>query len=100
MLKVLVIQNRMVTYETFMDNLLDYELDLLCEQVKFAYKHEWEQTRYIVWSSLAPYMKGHKSPKDIFPLPTDEDEHNKEISNEDIERLKAKAAIYEQQTKT
>jgi hypothetical protein len=43
-------------------------------------------------------MKGHKSPKDVFPLPTDEDEHNKEISNEDIERLKAKAAQYERKT--
>ena len=82
----------MISYEYFMDDLRDWELDLLMTNIDYSHKHEWEMTRLQMYSSMIPYMKrgSSKTPKDILPLPTDDDydDHEIEITNQQIEHLK------------
>ena len=63
--------------------------------MNYAYKNEWEQTRYILYFSIAPYTKTrYNSIQEFFPLSTDgkqKEEHNTEITNDEIESLKEKA---------
>lgn len=63
--------------------------------MNYAYKNEWEQTRYLLYFSIAPYTKTrYNSIQEFFPLSTDKnqkEEHNTEITNDEIESLKEKA---------
>lgn len=97
--KYLVIQFHVVSYEYFCDQLQDYELTWMLQNMNYAYKEEWEQTRYNLYYTIAPYTKNKsKSIQDFFPLSTDKEikeEHNTEITNDEIESLKQKAKIIE-----
>lgn len=67
--------------------------------MNYAYKNEWEQTRYLLYFFIAPYTKErYNSIQDFFPLSTDKnqkEEHNTEITNDEIARLKKKAQAME-----
>lgn len=64
--------------------------------MNYAYKEEWEQTRYKLYYAIAPYSKKrYDSISEFFPLSTDKEqqkeEHHTEITNSEIESLKTKA---------
>ena len=94
-LKMLVITNHILSYEYFCDELQDWELIWLLKNQHYAYKNEWEQTRYLLYFFIAPYTKErYNSIQEFFPLTTDKEikeEHNYEISDNQIELLKEKA---------
>ena len=98
-LKMLVIENHVISYEYFCDKLQDWELLWLLQNMNYAYKNEWEQTRYLLYFFIAPYTKErYNSIKEFFPLSTDgkqKEEHNTEITNDEIARLKKKAQAME-----
>ena len=98
-LKMLVIENHVISYEYFCDNLQDWELLWLLQNMNYAYKNEWEQTRYLLYFFIAPYTKErYNSIQEFFPLSTDgkqKEEHNTEITNDEIARLKKKAQAME-----
>lgn len=75
-----------------MDEIKDYEIELLMSNMHYSYKNEWEMTRMIMYSEMLPYMKkgSDKKPQDILSLPTDEDyeEHEYNITDAQIEHLK------------
>ena len=97
--KYLVIENHIISYDYFCDKLQDWELLWLLKNMNYAYKNEWEQTRYILYFSIAPYTKTrYNSIQEFFPLSTDKEqkeEHNTEITNDEIARLKKKAQAME-----
>ena len=97
--KYLVIENHIISYDYFCDKLQDWELLWLLQNMNYAYKNEWEQTRYILYFSIAPYTKTrYNSIQEFFPLSTDKEqkeEHNIEITNDEIARLKKKAKAME-----
>ena len=83
-----------------MDDLKDWEIALLIENISWATKNDWEQTRLIMYSALMPHIKKGKvkNASDILPLSTDEKfslekykSHDYEVSNEQLSRLKQKA---------
>lgn len=68
--------------------------------MNYAYKNEWEQTRYLLYFFIAPYTKErYNSIQEFFPLSTDKtdnkEEHNTEITNDEIAQLKKKAQAME-----
>lgn len=67
--------------------------------MNYAYKNEWEQTRYLLYFFIAPYTKErYNSIQEFFPLSTDKEikeEHKTEITNDEIEQLKKKAQAME-----
>lgn len=97
--KYLVIETHIISYDYFCDKLQDWELLWLLQNMNYAYKNEWEQTRYLLYFSIAPYTKTrYNSIQEFFPLSTDKkqkEEHNTEITNDEIARLKKKAQAME-----
>lgn len=94
-LKMLVITNHILSYEYFCDELQDWELIWLLKNQHYAYKNEWEQTRFLLYYTIAPYTKNKpNSIQEFFPLSTDKEikeEHKTEITNDEIESLKEQA---------
>lgn len=91
--------NKIIDYEYFMDSMTEWEIELCMKNMHFASKNEWEQTRMIMYTNLSPYFKRgqSKTPQELFPLSTDNNETEKHtnISSEEIERLEAQAAYLE-----
>lgn len=98
-LKMLVIENHVISYEYFCDKLQDWELLWLLQNMNYAYKNEWQMVRYQLYYAIAPYTKTrYNSIEEFFPLSTDEnqkEEHNTEITNDEIAQLKKKAQAME-----
>ena len=98
-LKMLVITNHILSYEYFCDKLQDWELLWLLQNMNYAYKNEWQMVRYQLYYAIAPYTKTrYNSIEDFFPLSTDKEqkeEHNTEITNDEIAQLKKKAKAME-----
>lgn len=70
-----------------MDEMQDWEISLLADNLNYALKDEWEMTRWIVYSVLRPYLKkgqAEKSMSKLFPLPFDKDDYNQEQPNIEI----------------
>ena len=63
----------MIDYKYFMDELQEYEVQLLCEIIPWGSKISMEQTRMLMYSITAPYMKHKKKLTEFFPLYTDEE---------------------------
>ena len=67
--------------------------------MNYAYKNEWQMVRYQLYYAIAPYTKTrYNSIQEFFPLSTDKEqkeEHNTEITNDEIARLKKKAQSIE-----
>ena len=97
--KYLVIENHIISYEYFCDSLQDYELSWLLYNMNYAYKNDWQMVRYQLYYAIAPYTKTrYNSIEEFFPLSTDKnqkEEHNTEITNDEIARLKKKAQAME-----
>ena len=97
--KYLVIENHIISYDYFCDKLQDWELLWLLQNMNYAYKNEWEMTRYQLYYAIAPYTKTrYNSIAEFFPLSTDKEqkeEHNTEITNDEIAQLKKKAQAME-----
>ena len=98
-LKMLVITNHILSYEYFCDKLQEWELLWLLQNMNYSYKNEWQMVRYQLYYAIAPYTKTrYNSIEEFFPLSTDEnhkEEHNTEITNDEIEQLKKKAQAIE-----
>ena len=98
-LKMLVITNHILSYEYFCDKLQEWELLWLLQNMNYAYKNEWQMVRYQLYYAIAPYTKTrYNSIEEFFPLSTDKEqkeEHNTEITNDEIAQLKKKAQTIE-----
>ena len=98
-LKMLVITNHILSYEYFCDKLQEWELLWLLQNMNYAYKNEWQMVRYQLYYAIAPYTKTrYNSIEEFFPLSTDKEqkeEHNTEITNDEIAQLKKKAQSIE-----
>jgi hypothetical protein len=87
-----------------MDDLKDWELELLIDNSIWSNKVSWEQTRMVMYSAVLPYMKKglNKTAKDLLPLPTDDTgykfktEHDIEVTDAQLEKLRQHAQHLEQ----
>lgn len=91
MLKRLVIESKLIDYQYFMDNMQYYEIFLLSDLLPWASKQQLEQTRILLWGSISPYLKKHKSAEEIMPLYTDKDydiEKEEKLPDEEINKIR------------
>ena len=72
-----------------MDEMTEYEIELCMKNMHFASKNEWEQARMIMYTNLSPYFKKgqSKTPQELFPLATDEEQEQTTVTEEEIEQL-------------
>lgn len=97
-LKSIVVENKLVSYEYFMDEMQMYELYDLIDLIPWANKTTYEQMRYMVWATLKPYLKQ----KDITPeklLPFYTDNHTTERVEHDLSMKEIEAMRKEIQEK-
>ena len=79
-----------------MDEMEEYELYDIINNLRYLDKNEWERIRLSIYSNVQMNTKKKLQPKDIlsFPWETEpKEEGSKEISKEDIERLKEKSKL-------
>lgn len=83
--------------EYFMSDLQNFEVELLYENLKYADRPSWEQTRLLTFILAQVNSKKKLEMTDIMYFPWDEnyEEKNIEMSNEDRDKLRAKAAMFE-----
>ena len=78
-----------------MDEMEEYELKPIIDNLQFADKYEWERVRLIAYCNLQKRTKKKLSPQDIIKFPWEDEKHNiildKEITNDDINRLKERS---------
>ena len=80
-----------------MSDLQDFEVELLYENLKYADRPSWEQTRLLAFILAQVNSKKKLEMTDIMSFSWDEnyEEKNIEMSNEDRDKLRAKAAMFE-----
>lgn len=92
-LRILVFVNKLVSYEYFMDEIQEYELELLFENIGWTYKNEWEIARLESYCSLCAFGKPKKTMQEMIPLMTDKNEDynvvDDNIDTNDYEKVMA-----------
>lgn len=82
-----------------MDDIKDYELELLFDLYSNADRSSWEQTRLLMYTMLAPYRKkgSNTKPTDILPLPWDNGyeqsykQSDKPLTQEQVDMLRERS---------
>ena len=91
-LRILVVENKLIDYQYFMDEMQHYEIFDLLELVPWANKVSYEQMRYMVWASLKPYLKQKTiTPEKLLPFYTDthrSEEIVPEFTEQQIEEMR------------
>ena len=98
LLRLLVFQFHIVSYEYFCDTLQPYELALLIEGLPYLDRNEWEQTRIRVFSTASMFSNHKPQLTDIMQFAWDKKqavEMPKEITEEEINDLRQQAKQFE-----
>ena len=94
---MLVFEYKVVDYQYFMDEMQEYEINNIVENLKYADKNKRESARLIAWEIDKANFKNIKKAQDFLPLPWDETTSNTtakkkpkntNITQEEIDRLK------------
>lgn len=86
---MLVVDAKIIDYKYFMDECQEYEIQLLTEMLPWANRQSMEETRMLMYSVSAPYMKHKKKLTEFLPLSTDKDYYDQEEARLEGEELKA-----------
>lgn len=91
-LKLIVVENKLVSFEYFMDEMQLYELYDLLDLIPWANKHSYEQMRFMVWATLKPYLKKKDiGPEKLLPLYTDShttSKYKQELSPKEVDKMR------------
>lgn len=77
-----------------MDEMKDYEVYLLLDNIQYSEKNDWERSRFESYVVAQVNIKKKIKPTDLVKFSWDNDINEKsstEISTQDIERLKKKS---------
>lgn len=93
---MLVFEYKVVDYQYFMDEMKEYEINNIVENIKYTDKNKWESARLIAYVIAKANFKNIKKAQDFLPLPWDESEttntkkkaKNTNITQAEIDRLK------------
>lgn len=90
---MLVVQYKLVSLQYFMDEMQEYEVHDMYNALKYADRGQWEMTRWLLYAIIQVNSKKKIKIEDVISFPWDSNYAplEKEISNDDIKRLKAKS---------
>lgn len=82
-----------------MDEMQDYEVSYMVESIEYSDRNLWEMTRLIMYQNIQMNSKKTIDIKNVikFKWDIEQEEVTQEISNSEIERLKARADAISQQ---
>ena len=92
-MRVVVFEFRVVPIEYFLDEMQEYEVSLIVDNLKYLDRNNWEQTRFQVYANAQMNTKKHLKETDIMKLPWDNGDVDgeKEIETVDVDRLREKS---------
>ena len=95
--RTLVIETKLIDYQYFMESLEEWEVYMFYDNLRYCERSAWEMNRIIAYILAQSNSKKRLEITDIMSFPWDEDysEKNTEMSNEDRDKLRAKAAMFE-----
>lgn len=87
-----------VSYEYFMDDMQDYEIQTLSAMLDYVDYNEWRRTRMLYYAAVAPYMKRQQTPEKLMPLPGDDEaqQHDIEMTNTERDMMRQRASYMQQ----
>lgn len=90
---------KIVSIQYFMDEMQEYEVATVIDNIPYLDINEWEQTRQMIYVYAQSQSRKQLKPSDLLSFKWDANykEHTTEISNEDISRLRSQAKKIEQQ---
>lgn len=74
-----------------MDKMEEWEIGPIISGLQYTDRNSWEQTRLRIFSLASMFSKQQKELSDIMTFPWEDNPEAKEIKDEDIKRLKARA---------
>lgn len=79
-----------------MDEMKEYEIQSIIENLEYLDRNSWEQTRLSIYSNAQMNTRKHLTVTDImtFPWEKEKEKGDTEISTEDINRLREMAKKY------
>lgn len=82
-----------------MDEMQDYEVSYMVESIEYSDRNLWEMARLIMYQNIQMNSKKTIDIKNVikFKWDIEQEEETQEISNSEIERLKARADAISQQ---
>lgn len=105
--RLLCFEFKCCTIPYFFDEMEEYEVQSIIENLEYYERPEWERTRFIAYCNLQKSSTKKIKPTDLITFPwekesddTDQINGNSELSNEDIKRLKERAKIISQTLET
>lgn len=106
--RLLCFEYRCVTIPYFFDEMEEYEVQSIIENLEYYERPEWERTRFLAYCNLQKSSTKKINPKnDLITFPwekesdnTEEINTNSELSKADIQRLKEQSKIISQTLET
>lgn len=94
-MRVVVFEFKVVDLNYFMDEMQEYEVSLILDNLKYLDRNKWEQTRFQVYVTAQMNTRKRLKKTDIMKFPWDngdaDADADKEIETVDVERLKEKS---------
>ena len=105
--RLLCFEFKCCTIPYFFDEMEEYEVQSIIENLEYYERPEWERTRFQSYCGVQSNSTKRISPQDILQLPwekeessTDQTNGNSELSKEDIQHLKERVKIISQTLET
>ena len=91
--RVLCFEFQVMSIPYFLDELQEWEIASIVDNLNYLQRPEWERTRFQTYCNIQKSTKKSLKPSDLitFPWEQEEIEAARTISNEDIKRLQEKA---------
>lgn len=85
--------HKIMSYEYFMDELQDYEIQTLSGMLEYVDYDEWRRTRILYHGIVSPYLKRPQSMTKMMPLPGDDDQedHIIEMTNKERDTMRERS---------
>lgn len=106
--RLLCFEFKCCTIPYFFDEMEEYEVEPIVQNIPFIEKGDWERTRFIAYCNLQKSSSKRISPQDLITFPWEKENDNTEeintnsepLTQSEIERLKEQAKIISQTLET
>lgn len=103
--RLLCFEFKCCTIPYFFDEMEEYEVQSIIENLEYNERGDWERTRFLAYCNLQKSSSKRLSPQDLITFQWENEESstdqingnsNEPLSKEDLEKLKAQAKIISQ----
>lgn len=106
--RLLCFEFKCCTIPYFFDEMEEYEVQSIIENLEYYERGDWERTRFQSYCNIQSQSSKRLKPQDLIKFPWEKEDDNTEeintnsepLSKEDIQRLKERARIIQQTLET